>query len=106
MKITTSLKQDSVWLTLYGRLDYRARHTFQDAIQAAYEYQQSSLVLDLEAVTFIDSSGLGLIYKCITESTVKNMNVSLINPKSQIHDFLSLCNMDKFIAAPSIISRP
>ena len=104
MKITTSLKQDTALLTLYGRLDYSARHTFREAIQVAYEYQQSTLVLDLEAVTFIDSTGLGLIYQCIKEVANKNMNASIINPKPQIHDFLSLCNMDQYIASPFIIS--
>ncbi len=101
MRINTSSNHNTISLTLCGRLDYSARHVFNTSLQESYDSNKPNIVLDLEAVTFIDSSGLGLIHRCITESATRDVNVALLNPQRQIHDILELCNMDKYITAPS-----
>ncbi|GJL55384.1 MAG: hypothetical protein NPIRA02_25160 [Nitrospirales bacterium] len=99
MEITTSTKQHTTIHTLFGRLDYRARQIFTSTIHENCTSETHDIILDLEAVTFIDSSGLGLIHKCITESQAQQVNVTLVNPKDQIYSILELCNMAQFVSS-------
>jgi len=98
MDITTSTQQNTTSLMLFGRLDYSARHIFKSTIQDNCGSNTHNMILDLEAVTFIDSSGLGLIHKCITEAHARNVHVTLVNPREQIYSILELCNMTQYVS--------
>ncbi|MGB0910309.1 MAG: STAS domain-containing protein [Nitrospirales bacterium] len=97
MQITTESTRDTMTLTLTGRLDFSARRTFSSAIQDGYGQNTRHIILNLQDVKFIDSSGLGMIHRCIMESETKNVKISIINPRQQIHDILELCNMTQYI---------
>ncbi|WP_447968696.1 STAS domain-containing protein [Nitrospira sp. M1] len=99
MDITTSTKQNATIHTLFGRLDYSAREIFTSTIHESDNSETHDIILDLEAVTFIDSSGLGLIHKCITEAKAQHVNVTLVNPKDQIYSILELCNMAQYVSS-------
>ncbi|GJL51650.1 MAG: hypothetical protein NPIRA01_28770 [Nitrospirales bacterium] len=99
MHITTSSSHNTTSLTLFGRLDYSARQIFKSTVQDSCDSNTHNMILDLTAVTFIDSSGLGLIHKCITESQAQNVSVTLVNPREQIHSILELCNMTQYVSS-------
>ncbi len=88
-------------LTLAGRLDFSARRTFSSAIEDCYQAKKHHIILNLEDVVFIDSSGLGMIHRCIMESEPKNVKISIINPRQQVHDIMELCNMTQYILEPT-----
>ena len=106
MRITTSSKHDTVSLTIRGRFDFNARHEFKPAIQECYDSKKHNIILDLGGVTFIDSAGLALIHRCIMDSQTQNVNVTLANPKQQVHDILELCNMNHYISSPTVALAP
>ncbi|GJL65989.1 MAG: hypothetical protein NPIRA05_09600 [Nitrospirales bacterium] len=99
MDITTSITHNTLLLTLFGRLDYSARHIFTSTVQDSCDSNTHNMILDLTAVTFIDSSGLGLIHKCLTEAHAQHVNVTLVNPREQIYSILELCNMSQYVSS-------
>ncbi len=100
MHITKSSDHNSITFFLNGRLDFTARHHMNPAIQEGYNSQKRNMVFDLAGVTFIDSAGLGLIHRCITDAEERKIQVTLINPQRQVHDLLELCSMIQYVSSP------
>lgn len=67
-------------LYLKGRFD---AHTVKDA-KSAFETAQAKLILDLRAVTFIDSSALAALVKLHRERTVTGSSLRIVNPSDPV----------------------
>ena len=68
-------------IKLRGRLNLgeavdRLRQTFDDLVNAGEIY----FVLDLGEVTMVDSSGIGLLVKCLTIAKQHSGSLKLLNP--------------------------
>ena len=100
MNVTTTSDRNSISLTLTGRLDFTARHAIHPAIQECYDSQKSHIILDLKDVSFIDSAGIGLLHRFVTEAEQKKASVTFTNPKQQVHAILELCSMTQYISSP------
>jgi len=81
---------------LDGRFDFGARTTFKAAMDQAFE-EGSPVVLDLEKVTFVDSSAFGLLVICYQKFKNKNILLYLVNPQIYVKQVLVLANIEKMI---------
>jgi len=63
MNITQENSDGKTIVHLDGRFDFGARKAFKGTMDGAAE-EGSPIVLDLEKVTFVDSSALGLLVIC------------------------------------------
>lgn len=96
MNITHETIDGNGILHLEGRFDFGARKAFKEAVDSAVE-AGNSVVLDLENVTFVDSSALGLLV--ISHQNLKNKKISfyLLNPQTYVKQVLDLANIGKMI---------
>jgi len=96
MNITQDTVDGHYILHLDGRFDFGTRKTFKEAVDAASE-ENSSVVLDLKNVTFVDSSALGLLV--ISHQNLKNKKIPfyLLNPQTYVKQVLDLANIGKMI---------
>lgn len=96
MNITLDAVDGHHILHLDGRFDFGARKTFKEAIDSAVE-TGNPVVLDLEKVTFVDSSALGLLV--ISHQNLKNKKIFfyLVNPQAYVKQVLDLANIGKMI---------
>ena len=70
--------------------------TFKEAVDRVAE-EGSSVVLDLEKVTFVDSSALGLLVICHQNLKNKKVPFYLVNPQTYVKQVLELANIGKMI---------
>lgn len=63
MIITAGLVPGSATLAVAGDIDYASLARFKEAIDQVVEHGAPSIVLDLAAVTYIDSAGVGALYE-------------------------------------------
>ena len=96
MNITHEKTDGNTLVHLDGRFDFGARKTFKDAIDGAAE-EGNPVVLDLEKVTFVDSSALGLLVICHQNLKNKNIPFYLVNPQTYVKQVLDLANIGKMI---------
>ncbi len=96
MNITQDNVEGQTVLRLDGRFDFGARKTFKEAVDRAAE-AQNPVVLDLEKVTFVDSSALGLLVICHQNLKNKNVPFYLLNPQTYVKQVLDLANIGKMI---------
>ncbi len=81
---------------LEGRFDFGARKQFKDTVDALVA-DGKPVVLDLEKVSFIDSSALGLLVICHQNLKNKRVPFYLVNPQTYVKQVLDLANIGKMI---------
>jgi anti-anti-sigma factor len=96
MKITQDKVDGMNIVHLDGRFDFGTRKIFKEAVDLAAE-EGSLLVLELEKVTFVDSSALGLLVICHQKLKNKKIPFYLVNPQTYVKQVLDLANIGKMI---------
>lgn len=96
MNITQDTVDGNTILHLDGRFDFGVRKIFKEAVEGV-SVEGSSVVLDLEKVTFVDSSALGLLVICHQNLKTKNVFFCLVNPQTYVKQVLDLANIGKMI---------
>ena len=96
MSVRISVKGEVVSAYLDGELDHHNAAEMREAIDNAIEMNMPSLlVLDFSAVTFMDSSGIGLVmgrYRTLAKSGAE-LHITGASP--QIHKMLKLAGIEK-----------
>jgi len=83
--VDLDIKQSGITCTLKlkGRLvSGEAVGQFESAFQTALANGQIFLILDLEALPYIDSSGIGSVVNALRQATKAGGGVKLVNPAS------------------------
>lgn len=83
-------------LTVLGEIDHHSAKGLREEIDALLFYHRPrTLYLVLSEVSFMDSSGLGLILGRYTRMKELGGNMILVQPTRQIEKILALAAMDK-----------
>jgi anti-anti-sigma factor len=113
MHIVRSVVQGSAAVVkIEGRFEFGTRHEYKRLIGQIVQEGHRRLVLDLEGVTFLDSSALGLLLLTHQNFKLKDGNFSLVKPTGYVRQVLELANlprvipvydsMDEAIAGPAV----
>jgi stage II sporulation protein AA (anti-sigma F factor antagonist) len=98
ISIVSLLKQGVLVIHLTGELDMHIADEFRMKVDLEIDkYGVKNLILNLENVSFIDSSGLGVIlgrYKKLSQS---GGSVSIVEVSEQVKHILELAGMLKII---------
>lgn len=85
-------------ITVDGEIDHHTAKFIRDEIdKAIYYYRPQNAVMDLSAITFMDSSGLGLILGRYTQMVQLGGTFKLKDPTPQITKILVLAGVDRLI---------
>ena len=96
MNITKDTVDGNTILHLDGRFDFGVRKTFKEAVEGV-SVEGSSVVLDLEKVTFVDSAAGGRWGSGHQNRKNKNVSFFLVNPQTYVKQVLELANIGKMI---------
>jgi anti-anti-sigma factor len=96
MNVTQEKVEGNVLIHLDGRFDFGARKAFKENMDQAIG-EGMPIILNLEKVTFVDSSALGLLV--ISHQNLKNKKIPffLVNPQTYVKQVLDLANVAKMI---------
>ena len=95
-------------LTVYlqGEIDHHFAKRMREEIDKAIQFNMPSLlILDFGDVTFMDSSGIGLVmgrYKNLQKNGAK---LSLLNLPDNIYKIMKLAGIDRLAVSQSIQTR-
>ena len=78
-----------------GRLDVAGAPTLKDAISAALKNGQPRVVLDMEGVSFVDSTGLGSVIAALKQIRSSQGDLRLAAPNQQVRVVLELTTLDR-----------
>lgn len=78
-----------------GRLDVAGAPTLKDAVSEAVKKGQPRLIIDLEGVSFVDSTGLGSVIAALKQVRGSKGDLRLAAPNQQVRVVLELTTLDR-----------
>lgn len=78
-----------------GRLDVAGAPALKDAISEALKNGKPRVVLDLEGVSFVDSTGLGSVIAALKQIRSSQGDLRLAAPNQQVRVVLELTTLDR-----------
>jgi anti-sigma B factor antagonist len=78
-----------------GRLDVAGAPALKDAVSEAVKNGQPRLVIDMEGVSFVDSSGLGSVVAALKQVRSSKGDLRLAAPNQQVRVVLELTTLDR-----------
>lgn len=97
MDIMQRAMKDATVLDLKGDLTYSNRAAFKTAAEQVKNRGCLHLIVNLEQVRFVDSSGLGLLVLLSQSFKLQQVRVSLLKPQNYVREIMSLANIPKMI---------
>ena len=87
---------ESLKIDIKGEIDHHSAKKLRENIDSAlFMYRPKLLELNLKSVTFMDSSGLGLIVGRLDTAETLGCHVRLENVKRDVMKILKLAGVDK-----------
>jgi anti-sigma B factor antagonist len=78
-----------------GRLDVAGAPALKDAIGEALKNGQPRVVLDMEGISFVDSTGLGSVIAALKQIRSSQGDLRLAAPNQQVRVVLELTTLDR-----------
>jgi anti-sigma B factor antagonist len=91
-------------LVATGEIDLSTSAQVDSAVIAALESQASHLTLDLTRVTFLDSSGLGVIVKALKRSRESGTTFDVVASNERVLKVFTITGLDSVITIYSELS--
>jgi anti-anti-sigma factor len=98
MNITTTIREDGVAvLAADGRINLVTAPDLRREVQRVVEEGHARVALDLSAVEFIDSSGLGALVSGLKTARTAGGDLRLAAATDQVTSVLRLTNLDRIL---------
>lgn len=89
-------RSDATMIVLDGELDIARRDDLEQAVSTAAA-AAGDVVLDLRAVTFLDSSGLGAIARITGATETRSARVTVVGASRRVRHVLELAGIDRLV---------
>lgn len=105
MHITEQTHDQTLILTIGGRLNLYSRRTFQAVLKNAENTKAKHVVLDLTAVDYLDSVALGALALAQANLSLHEIEMSLVGPQGPVREVLQIANIPKLIPVYASVSE-
>jgi len=97
LRVQQSKHGGIIVLEVSGDVDFAVQHRFRAAVEEAVASSRTSLVVDLQAVRFIDSSGIGVLTKAYSTLRERGDRLALIITSPAIQRTFELLRLDTIL---------
>jgi anti-sigma B factor antagonist len=97
LHVTGARRGDELIVTLAGDIDAACRERISEFVQLEVDACPGVLVLDMAAVTFVDSSGLAMLVKAHRGVTANGGTVIVRSPSEQFCRLLEITGLDQYV---------
>ena len=92
---------EAVVMNISGELDVTGSAELDDVVRELLDQGAVRLILDLSNVTFIDSTGLGVLVSCRNRCRDRQGDVVLRNPSESTRKVLAITALDQIFTVDS-----
>lgn len=97
MQIATNPGSDRYLITVSGEVDLATSPELDTAVIAAIDSGTSSVVIDLTNVSFMDSSGLGVIVRALKRCREAENDLDLVITNERVLKVFGITGLDQVI---------
>jgi anti-sigma B factor antagonist len=84
------------WIvSLNGDVDIQTSTELKDELNQSLDEKLANIVIDCEALTYIDSTGLGVLIGMLKRAKGNNLNISIQNAHPNVIKLLNITGLDK-----------
>ena len=99
MSVKIELIEDKLIAYLEGELDHHAAPPIRQQIDdALLHHRPKTLIIDFDGLTFMDSSGIGLVMGRYKTSTEVGATLTVRNMSNQVYKVMRLSGIDRIAA--------
>ena len=99
MQFTSYLQDGSLTVILTGEIDHSCAKQFIDAISSKIEvYTPRECILDMEQVSFMDSSGVAVMINALRQMSVIGGKLYVVSLQAQPYRVFCASGIDKLIS--------
>ena len=80
-----------------GEIDLSNAHQFKEKLEESLHEKRQNIFIDLEKLSYIDSTGLGVIIGVYGSIKKDGYYVKLLNPRDNVKKLLSISGLDKIL---------
>jgi anti-sigma B factor antagonist len=91
--------REYIVVTGTGEIDFQSYQPLQELLMTQLFLGRSRLVLDLDTVSFCDSSGLGMFVSIHRRAGMAGGWLRLARPNPQLRRILAVTNLDRLVGA-------
>ena len=95
MKMTASLKEDVMVCNVEGDIDINTSPQVKKAFDKVLKDKQGKLLVNLEGVGYIDSSGLATLVEILKNSRAYGGKLKLTNLSSKVKSLFEITKLEK-----------
>jgi anti-sigma B factor antagonist len=95
--ITSSFDRELFAIELFGELDLASAPELEALIARAEETSATTILIDLSALRFIDSSGIGVLMRASEHSLSNGDRLRFLRATGQVERVLALCGLDHLL---------
>ena len=97
LQIIKQFNEHSVqWeVELVGDADIQTSSRLKDELNAMLDENESNMQLNCENLTYIDSTGLGVLIGILKRVKTKEKNIYILNAQTNMKKLLSITGLDK-----------
>lgn len=91
-------REGAAIVVLAGEVDFNQSHKLLDALNVVVERRPQRLVVDLSAVEYMDSSGLGTLVKVFQQVNAYKGKMVLVGMNERVRSAFQITRLDQFFA--------
>jgi anti-sigma B factor antagonist len=99
MEVRTEVSDVAGWtvVSIYGELDVATAPSLREQLIGLVGDGSTKLVLDLEGVDFLDSTGLGVIVSALKRARTNGGDLRLVCTQARIRRLFEITGLDKAV---------
>ena len=86
-------------MTAKGEVDISTAPKLREVLDGAYREKKADIMLRMDELTYIDSTGLGVIIGAYGRMQETENRITLINPKGNIKKLLTITSLDRILCS-------
>ncbi len=97
--VKLKISDGTLWAHILGEIDHHSARAIREAIDASLlSYSPDALVIDLSGITFMDSSGLGLVMGRYTKAMEAGITFTVCGAGERIIKMFDMAGLDRIIS--------
>jgi anti-sigma B factor antagonist len=96
MQTSSIINDHTPVIRLTGQIDFSSRKTLRALIDEGLAQGRRDFILDLQDVTFIDSSGLGALVACFSTVRKQGGSMKLVHVPELVYELMEITRLTHF----------
>ena len=98
-------REEGSVVVLAGEVDFNQSHKVLEALNTVVEKRPRRLVIDLAAVEYMDSSGLGTLVKIFQQVNAYKGKMALVAMNDRVRNAFEITRLDQFFAVHETVDE-